>query len=240
MYYAIGDIHGRYDLLVGLYDMIIEEINNNPDVVFGDTIIFLGDYIDRGPQAKEVLDFLMTRENTNELNHLFLLGNHEEFMVYCRRNPKDQNTLHQWLFHGGEQTLEAFGKTAKQLYHGHLDDYIEWLEKLPVIAHDADYVFVHAAIDPHLPLNGQRRNDCLWAFETRPHAYKHFNRIVVHGHITRMENNEFINEALVDIPNNRIWLEVGAVFSNTLAAAVLPQPFDPNQEIKILTYRNQK
>lgn len=238
MYYAIGDIHGRFDLLKGLYDMILDEINRNPDIVFGDTIVFLGDYIDRGPQTKEVLDFLMGLKNTDELKHLFLLGNHEEFMVYCRRNPTDNVTLGQWLFHGGEQTLRAFGKTPKQLYHGHLDEYIEWLEILPVIAHDADYVFVHAAIDPKKPLNNQPRDHCLWHFETKPHAYRDFNRIVVHGHITRMNGKQFINEALADIPNNRVWLEVGAVFSNTLAAAVLPQPFNHEEGIRILTYKN--
>jgi serine/threonine protein phosphatase 1 len=238
MYYAIGDIHGRFDLLTGLYDMILAEIRQAPDIVFGDTVVFLGDYIDRGPQTKEVLDFLMGLKNTDELKHMFLLGNHEEFMVYCRRNHTDHKTLDQWLFHGGEQTLRAFGKTAKQLHHGHLDEYIEWLETLPVIAYDTDYVFVHAAIDPKKPLNGQPRDRCLWHFETKHNAYKDFNRIVVHGHITRMHDGKFINEALVDMENNRVWLEVGAVFSNTLAAAALPQPFDPKEGIRIITYRN--
>ncbi len=68
MYYPIGDIHGRFDLLEGLYAMVREEIEQNPDYAMGDTIVFLGDYIDRGPQSKEVLDFLMNLEDTETLD----------------------------------------------------------------------------------------------------------------------------------------------------------------------------
>lgn len=236
MYYPIGDIHGRFDLVEGLYKLVREEIERNPDYAFKDTIVFLGDYIDRGPQSKEVLDFLMALEDTDDVKHLFLLGNHEEFMIHCRRNPHDHQTLGQWLYHGGKQTLKAFGKTAEQMYHGHLDDYIEWMEKLPVIAHDYDYVFVHAAIHTHKGLDTQYRERCLWDFETRDEAYRGFDKIVVHGHITRRVNGVFDTEPHIDIENNRIWLEVGANFNNHLVAVALPQPFDPEQEIKVIKF----
>lgn len=237
MYYPIGDIHGRFDLLEGLYALVREEIAQNPDYAFGDTIVFLGDYIDRGPQSKEVLDFLMALEDTDEVKHICLLGNHEEFMLHCRMNPADHVTLGQWLYHGGEQTLKAFGKTAEQMYHGHLEDYINWLRERPIIAHDYDYVFVHAAVTMNAPLDAQNRDTCLWAFETYEGVYRNYNRIVVHGHITRKVGDKFDTAPYIDIPNNRIWMEVGANFTNGLAAVALPQPFDPDHEIKVIQYK---
>ena len=237
MYYPIGDIHGRFDLLEGLYALVREEIAQNPDPEFGDTIVFLGDYIDRGPQSKEVLDFLMALEDTETVKHNFLMGNHEEFMIHCRRNPHDQQTLGQWLYHGGEQTLKAFGKTAEQMRHGHLEDYIVWMENLPLIAYDNDYVFVHAGIHTHKGLDTQYPERCLWDFVTRDDAYEGYNKIVVHGHITRKVGNRFDTEPHIDIANNRIWMEVGANFTNGLAAVALPQPFDPDHEIKVIHYK---
>lgn len=234
MYYAVGDIHGRYDLVTALYEKIRAEIERDPDYAFGDTIVFLGDYIDRGPQSKEVLDFLMALEDTDTVKHICLMGNHEEFMTYCRRNPGDPQTLGNWLYHGGDKTVDSFGKTMTQICHGHIDDYIEWMEALPIIAQDYDYVFVHAAVDTHTPRDKQSRETCLWKFETYPQAYARYDRIVVHGHITRKVGDKFDTTPHIDIPNNRVWLEVGANFTNKLAAVGLPQPYDPDVEIKVI------
>jgi len=234
MYYPIGDIHGRYDLVTALYEKILVEIEANPDYAFGNTIVFLGDYIDRGPQSKEVLDFLMGLENTDEIKHIFLMGNHEEFFTHCRRNPDDPATLKSWLYHGGTKTIDSFGKTMTEICHGEIDEYIEWIEALPIIAQDYDYVFVHAAISTYTPRDKQSRETCLWKFETYPQAYSNYDRIVVHGHITRKVGNVYDKEPHIDIPNNRIWMEVGANFTNGLAAVALPQPYDPDEEIKVI------
>lgn len=228
MYYPIGDIHGRYDLVAPLYEKILEEVERNPDHAFGNTVVFLGDYVDRGPQSKEVLDFLMGLKDTDMINHIFLMGNHEEFFTHCRRNPDDSVTLKNWLYHGGKETVDSFGKTMTEICHGDIDEYIEWIESLPLTAHDYNYVFVHAAIDPYKPLDQQTRKTCLWKFEDYPEAYSNFTKIVVHGHMTNM------NGPIIKPAHNRVWMDVGTNFTNRIATVTLPQPYDPDEEIKVI------
>jgi serine/threonine protein phosphatase 1 len=226
MYFPIGDIHGEYDATARLYDKIVNLVEGGIDPAFGGTIVFLGDYIDRGKDTKKVLDFLMNLKDTDNLKHHFLMGNHEEFMLHCRYNPNDQQTAWQWLKHGGRETLEAFNADLQDLHDGVLDNYIEWMIKLPLMLHDPDYVFVHAAIDPNIKLEGQLRERCLWHFEENPMKYTNYRKIVVHGHMTKKEG------PIIDIPNNRIWMDVGANFRKKHCTVGLPEPFEHAVEIK--------
>lgn len=228
MYFPIGDIHGAYDDMRRLYDRIIAEIQAGADPAFGGTIVFLGDYIDRGPDSKKVLDFVMSLEDDDDVKHIFLKGNHEEFMTYCRRSPGDYKTLDMWQFHGGEQTLESFGIEVPQLYAGELDEYIEWMEGLPLIAHDLDYVFVHGGINRRAALNQQNREQMLWDFFPNPNEYAGYQKIVVHGHSMKKGG------PIIDLDNSRIHMDNGMNLFHDPATVCLPQPYEPGVELKII------
>lgn len=226
MYFPIGDIHGNYDLIRRLYPKIIAAINGGIDPVNGGTIIFLGDYIDRGPDSDKVLDFLMGLKDdlTGEfpIKHVILRGNHEQFMIDFYHNPDDLVLLKIWLTNGGKETLDAFGVTVQELIDGALDNYIVWMEQLPIISYDDDYVFVHSGLNTYAPLNEQTENHCLWGTDTFPDAYTDFNKVVVHGHTWLSKNPR----PFIDIKNNRVWMDVGAGLFGMLCTVGLPEPFD--------------
>lgn len=228
MYFPIGDIHGEYDGMRRLYDRIVAEIQGGVDPKSGGTIVFLGDYIDRGKDSKRVLDFCMSLEDSSDIKHIFLKGNHEDFMVNCRRTRGDYVTMDLWQFHGGEDTFKSFGIDVPKFYGGALDEYVEWMEGLPIIAYDDSYVFVHAAIDIYQPLSAQKSEDCMWRFERMENAYEKYDKIVVHGHMIRKFG------PIVDIPNNRIWMDNGMYIFKQPASLCLPEPYIPDQDIEIL------
>jgi len=227
MYFPIGDIHGRYDLVRKLYDKVVAEINTGVDPVNGGTIVFLGDYIDRGPESSKVLDFLMSLEDVSgdiPIKHMMLRGNHEAMMVHCRYHPEDIGYLHMWLSNGGDKTIDSFGVSMQDIVDGALDNYIAWINNRPIIAHDDYYIFVHAGFNPFYPLDNQDENCCLWDFEQDHAAYKRVGRVIVHGHMVMASG------PIIDLPNNRIWMDVGAVWTNRLCSVGLPEPYDYGYE----------
>ena len=228
MYYPIGDIHGDYENARRLYDRIIEEIDAGIDPAFGGTIVFLGDYIDRGPDSKRVMDFVMGLEDRENVKHIFLKGNHEDFMTYCRHNPRDYKTMDMWQFHGGEETLAAFGVTVGEFYAGALDKYVEWIDALPLIAHDPDYVFVHAGIDPNIPLAQQNAHDMMWEFHRDPETYTDYRKIVIHGHSMKKGG------PIIALRKNRIYMDNGMNLFHDPATVCLPEPYEPGVYLKVL------
>ena len=113
--FAIGDIHGRFDLLTSLMTKIKNQAND------GDKIVFLGDYIDRGPQSKDVLDYLMNKDNFLGLELITLMGNHERFMIDSYGPLSDYN-YHSWMLNGGQETLDSFDWNDELV-----KSYIPWL-----------------------------------------------------------------------------------------------------------------
>src|SRR5258708_32931501 len=111
--YAVGDIHGMYNLLQEMMDKIYQR---EPGI-----IIFLGDYIDRGPDSKKVIDFLMKGPQKDGFEFITLMGNHEDMCIHAHTASNRENQSH-WLQNGGDKTLESFG------FHGRYDrlpdDYI--------------------------------------------------------------------------------------------------------------------
>lgn len=232
MYFPIGDIHGAYDLVRRLYDKIVARIEAGIDPVHGGTIVFLGDYIDRGPDAPKVLDFMMGLKDDDTgkypIKHIMLRGNHEEMMINTRVCPDDMMGLKMWLYNGGKETIDQFGVTVQEIIDGALDKYIIWMQNLPMIAQDVDYFFVHAGVNTLKPLDKQQNEiiACLWDINRDVRAYRKLNKIIVHGHTWQNKNPK----PFVDLPNNRIWMDVGANLFGMLCTICLPEPYDYGYE----------
>lgn len=173
--YAIPDIHGRLDLLDAAFARIGEHAKGAPS-----TVVTLGDYVDRGPDSRQVIDRLICRRADN-LTVVSLKGNHEAMMWETCNNVAELNC---WVRNGGDQTLASYGTFATaasalgQIPKAHLD----WIAGLPLFHADAHRVFVHAAVDPDLPLRHQNETTLLWKRYPRNFSKGHGRRHVVHGH----------------------------------------------------------
>jgi serine/threonine protein phosphatase 1 len=216
-YYVIGDIHGRLDL----YEALIEAIEAD-DAASGEAethIILLGDLVDRGPDSAGVLS--RTRQWQCERNVRVLAGNHEEMFLTSFEKPE---ILRHFLKHGGRETIMSYGLSKRKFASMELQDIFDALPDL-IPADDLDYIagfeemiiagdylFVHAGIDPSVPLDEQSRKDMLWI---RERFLKHegpLEKVVVHGHT--------IFDRVMDC-GNRIGIDTGAFRSGVLTALVL-------------------
>lgn len=173
-HYVIPDIHGRADLLQAAIDMI----GRNSEVA---KVTFLGDYIDRGPDSKGVLDILMSGP-PDKANHFWemLRGNHEDMLLEAF-SRKDKGTWEWWLNNGGYDTMESFH--GPENYRKSLPDrYMEFLKSLPRYTYDDHRIYVHAAVSKGYPLDNQPEAVTQW------HRYQNnfdsplFDRYIVHGH----------------------------------------------------------
>ncbi len=216
-YYVIGDIHGRLDL----YDALIAEIEAEIAVA-GSTdirIVLLGDLVDRGPDSAGVVQ--RTRTWQQARNVRVLAGNHEEMFLAAFEKPE---ALRHFLKHGGRETMLSYGLSRKQLATLTLEQIFERMPQLvsqttreyiagfePMIR-AGDYVFVHAGIDPAIPLAEQKRSDLLWIRERFLSHEGPLEKVVVHGHT--------IFDQVMDC-GNRIGIDTGAFRSGVLTALVL-------------------
>jgi serine/threonine protein phosphatase 1 len=169
-YLAIGDIHGHADVL----QQLLEFVQPQPD----DQIITLGDYVDRGPDSRGVLDQLIALHATGRL--VALRGNHDVMMLEARKNEEN---LRGWLYCGGKETLISYGDTFGQGFLGEIpDSHWQFLEEDCVDWYEIDtHFFVHAQVLPGLPLNKQPRHWMLW--EPLEHARAHCSgKIMICGH----------------------------------------------------------
>ncbi len=167
---AIGDIHG---CLIAL-DTLLEAVRPQPD----DQIVTLGDYVDRGPDSRGVLDRLLQLRQQFPL--VALRGNHEQMMVQARTDPEVRED---WLLFGGQATLLSYGQAGEP---GRLEEVPQhhwlFLEKNLVWWHETDsHFFVHANVRPDLPLAEQPETTLLWEklIVVRPHVS---GKIMVCGH----------------------------------------------------------
>lgn len=224
MIYAIGDIHGMFDKLQTLHNKIIADIAFHGGAHA--TIIFLGDYVDRGPDTDKVLDFLMGLKNTDKLTYIFLKGNHEDMMVnnYYRNGHNDM-----WLVNGGRQTLDALEcPTILDFYENlRFKEYIVWCATLPTIHVMDRYAFVHGGYDPKRP-PGEQNPDLLMWKRTVPYIkgqeYRDCDFVVVHGHTPHVEPEVYINEINVD---------TFACYGGKLTAVCLPEDITKYTAIEI-------
>lgn len=231
MIYAIGDVHGRFDLLVDLHAKITQHAETIDEKHF---VVFLGDYIDRGPDSKKVVDFLMS-EPFSGFEHFFLRGNHEDMFIqtcitrtgmvnFDSYEHRDHIGFDVFIGNGGAATLRDFGvaqayENAYEVCHQTLDysklaPYKDWFMDLLNYVEINDYVFVHAGIMPKISIENQDPQILYWIRSyflnwTEPH-YK----MVVHGHTPK-------NTALPEVKSNRINVDTHAYSSGILTAAVL-------------------
>lgn len=218
--YCIGDIHGRCDLLQQLHRLIVNDATNYQDNII---VVYLGDYVDRGPHSKEVIDYLLTNPLPNFKN-VFLLGNHEQVLLEFLLDSNMDKAVG-WLSFGGLSTLVSYGVKIMGIPHlGQLPDLkLEFQDKIPKTHVDFfqrllpyyekdDYFFVHAGIRPRLKLQHQILDDMLWIRDKFLDSQRFHGKIIVHGHS--------VTEAPVVRPN-RIGIDTGAYNSGILTCLVL-------------------
>ncbi len=219
--YAIGDIHGRKDLLIRLLDKIDEDIATLPeDMVV--TLVFLGDYIDRGLQSRQVIDLILS-ERLAKYRTVYLIGNHEEALLEFRNDayfgPK-------WVRYGGAETLISYGLKpprgtslpAQQAWHSVWqkfrdtlpEDHLEFYRSLKHYFTVGDYLFVHAGLRPDIPLEDQTIHDMLWIRDEFLTAKTDFPYLVVHGHTPTRKPH---------LDTRRLGLDTAAYTSGILTAA---------------------
>ena len=213
--YAIGDVHGCAALLEQLLALIEKD---SAGAAY--RLIFLGDYVDRGPDSKRVLDILLALREERP-TAIFLMGNHERAMLDF---IADGRLGAEWLHWGGDKTAESYGVTdiwsrepeevSRALRAAAPGRHVEFLEMLPFCVEFGDYAFVHAGFKPGRPLTLQTEDDMLWirgefhnaAPQERP------DKVVVHGHHP------------VKKPLDAGWridVDTGAVWTDCLTAVVL-------------------
>jgi serine/threonine protein phosphatase 1 len=217
--YAIGDIHGRDDLLEQLLGRIDEDLRRRP--ARKSLLIFVGDLIDRGPASAQVIERLRTYRRRG-IRPVFLLGNHEE--VLLRILGGDASLISNWLRFGGAECLKSYGVSPRGLSGMEPEDILGILQKAVPAAHAeflktfldtcrfGDYLFVHAGIRPGVELDQQRQTDLRWIrepflFDDTDHGF-----VVVHGHTISTE---------VEERPNRIGIDTGAYRTGVLTALAI-------------------
>jgi len=216
--YAVGDIHGRADLLDRVLNGIDSDLAKAP--VSQSIEVFLGDYVDRGPDSRRVLDSLVARNRTHRM--VFLKGNHEIFLAEFANNPP---ILVDWQRVGGLETLMSYGLTpsinadavtqarlATALDQAMPPSHRRFLDDLKSSFTCGDFYFAHAGVRPGIPLPDQRDQDLLWIRHEFLLCEEDFGKIVVHGHTPVQQ---------LDIRPNRINIDTGAYATGNLTCLIL-------------------
>lgn len=217
--YAIGDVHGRNDLLQQLLQKIV--MDDGERGAAKSEIIFLGDLVDRGPDSAGVLETAMQLKATAG-NVRFLMGNHEE--VYLAAATGDEKSVRFFNRIGGRETILSYDISMKEyieldmvqlakriptLFPQEHVDFVSGFEDQIVVG---DYAFVHAGIRPGLPLSEQRKKDLRWIREEFLATEAAHEKVIVYGHT--------ISDEVVEA-GNRIGIDTGAYYSNKLTALAL-------------------
>jgi serine/threonine protein phosphatase 1 len=216
--YAIGDIHGRADLLDALYRRIQADQTKAERRV----VVHVGDYVDRGDRSRAVIDLIMSKPLAG-FECASLRGNHEQLMLDFLDNAA-VGTM--WFANGGDATLASYRVGLKgggdrdtimlrlqQEFRDKLPpEHREFLSALKLMHREGDYLFVHAGIRPGVPLDAQAAEDVLWIREEFLHSNADHGACVVHGH-TISDQPQF--------KPNRIGIDTGAFMTGRLTCLVL-------------------
>ena len=218
--YAVGDVHGRLDALDALLAAI------RADMAEGDRhpiLIMLGDYVDRGPASRGVIERLLELERDPDLDAAFIRGNHDETMMRFAGEPSAGPT---WCGFGGGETLQSYGVAAPLLN----DDppawaaaqeqfaaalpaaHLRFLQALQPAVEHGDYFFTHAGVRPGVELEDQDPHDLMWIRDEFLRASATFAKTIVHGHTP--EEDAFVSD-------RRIGVDTGAYATGKLTAVVL-------------------
>lgn len=212
---AIGDVHGRVDLLEQLERIILDRAPGLPAV-------FVGDYIDRGDQSAQVLELLMSSSEDGAQPVFCLRGNHEAMCLRFLDNPTEYGP--RWLRYGGLQTLASYGVKVADTNSAFLrrirddlalamgDATINWLRARPVIWSSGNVHVTHAGANPARPMTEQLRRHLVWGHKDFDQKTRTDGQWVVHGHV------------IVDKPQankGRISIDTGAYVTGRLTAALI-------------------
>ncbi|MCK1420897.1 serine/threonine protein phosphatase [Bradyrhizobium sp. 182] len=211
--YAIGDVHGRADLLQSLLTVIDADLARSaPQRAIQ---VFLGDYVDRGPDSRGVLDLLIARSKSHET--VCLKGNHEVFLLEVLKDPA---RVQEWRHYGGLLTLVSYGITPtmnpsaeqqveliERLKRALPPEHLTFLQQLRSSFTCGDFFFVHAGVKPGVALDRQKDEDLLWIRDEFLNCEDRFGKYIVHGHTP---------VGAPDIRPNRINIDTGAYATGNL------------------------
>lgn len=207
---AIGDIHGRFDLLM--------QLTNKLKFTLDDTIIFLGDYIDRGSESKEVINFVMYLQN--KFRVIALKGNHEDLALKAMENNGQSKNADIWIYNGGGATIKSYdGEITKE----HLD----WMNQLPLYFETKKYIFVHAGLFPGKPLREQEEHTLMWIRDYFIESDYDWGKIIIFGHTPT---------TTPIVQNNKIGIDTGAFRTNRLTSLILSGNKIPPRQYPIFVY----
>ena len=196
--YAIGDIHGCINELRQLVESIAR-------IMPGDAVVFLGDYIDRGENSREVIDYIMDMRNSG-MDITTLRGNHEEMLIETYEND---NKWYNWLLNGGSSTLDSFGiKNVKDLPR----EYVAFFYGLRYYYIRENYIFVHAGFNDDLENPFEDTNEMVWTRREnyRNPALKDFT--IIHGHTPVALD---VSSALIKDHSRVLNIDTGCVYAGT-------------------------
>lgn len=219
--YAVGDVHGCLDLLLRLQQEIAEDMAGRK--ASRRVVVYLGDYIDRGPDSRGVIEHLAQKPLAG-CESVHLAGNHDRWLLDFLDDP-GQGQM--WLMNGGRATLASYGvaggpaggasaaqaETLRDALDRALPDHHRrFLQRLRYHHEEGDYFFAHAGVRPGIPLAEQTADDLLWIREDFLYSDADFGKVVVHGHTPTHTPEEY---------PNRIGIDTGAFMSGRLTAVAL-------------------
>jgi serine/threonine protein phosphatase 1 len=208
--YAIGDIHGRADLLDALLNLIERDRSGRKGADV--KLVFLGDYIDRGPASKDVVEQLINMLSRG-VSPLFLKGNHEDLLLSFLDDPAAGLN---WLQNGGDATLLSYGMekdvVLRAFWHGKAalteaatifqallpDEHLRFYRALDTSYRAGDYFFVHAGVRPGISLDRQEEDDLLWIRDEFLDWPDDFEAVIVHGHTPVRSPDDLRNRIGID------------------------------------------
>jgi serine/threonine protein phosphatase 1 len=214
--YAVGDVHGRLDLLDELLERIASDDRSRGKAKTA--IVFLGDLIDRGPESAGVVERLRTYR-PDHVKTIFIMGNHEEILLRIVKG--ETSLIADWLRFGGAECLRSYGVDPEEVRQlprpaAHRliveripEEHVAFLSSFVDSASFGSYLFVHAGIRPGVPLASQSPQDLRWIRQAFLHDETDHGRIVVHGHTICEE---------VELLPNRIGIDTGAYRTGVLTA----------------------
>jgi len=233
--YAIGDIHGRLDLLTAMIARIRADLAARPHR--HPLVVFLGDYIDRGPEGRGVVEALIALKG-DPLPTRFLLGNHDSYVRAYLDDPRWYDRTYHWLHEnmGGNATLASYGvpganwdrpdATRAAFAAAFPPEHMAFIDACELMIPLGGYLFVHAGIRPGVPLEAQDPDDLIWIREPFLSWDGDFGAKVVHGHTIVPE---------VEHRSNRIAVDTGAVRTGVLSTVVLE-----GDRVELLTGKGPK
>lgn len=215
--YAVGDIHGCASELDALIDSIVRDRRNWNGRAH---LLFVGDYVDRGPDSKGVVDRMLDLPDGFEI--CYLRGNHDQTLLDFLADP---SVFRAWRDFGGRETLLSYGVTpprfeemsafeeARDRFRAALPaSHLAFFEALPLFARIGGYFFVHAGVRPGIGLDRQNTEDLLWIRDEFLVSPEQFGMVVVHGHTPTPQPVR---------RHNRIGIDTGCYATQVLSAAVL-------------------